>query len=343
MPAHYNGDEATDEDVAKGISEVQGQDFAPQEFQGCPRQGSVLLVGEPMALFTAECTGSLQDVNEFSASIAGAELNVVVGLTRLGHQAQYVAHVGQDPFGIKIHHFLQQHGIDDSALTVDPHHSTGFMLKSKVTKGDPATAYWRSGSAASAINPQDVEGLDLSGTAIVHITGILPALSASAAAATQALMAHARREHVFLSFDPNLRPALWENAETMRSTLRDLSSQADLVLPGIGEGEELFSVSSVEEIGKAFIDNGARYVVVKDGPRGAYATDGKRSVYVPAFVVSTIVDTVGAGDGFAAGLLSALLESASFAGAMDRACAVGAMQTQVVSDNEGLPTPNLAK
>ncbi|BDR52178.1 2-dehydro-3-deoxygluconokinase [Bombiscardovia nodaiensis] len=343
MPVKGVGDGAADEDVSTMNAPVQGQDFAPEELKGRAQQGAVLLVGEPMVLFTAEQTGDLQHVQRFNASIAGAELNVAVGLTRLGRKVVYLTRVGQDPFGVKIREFLQREGIDDSQLKVDPHHSTGFMLKSKVTQGDPATAYWRAGSAASALGPSDIEQVDLSGITLLHLTGILPALSPSAAQVTRALMDKAHSDGVFVSFDPNLRPALWESQEAMCSTMRDLCSRADLVLPGIGEGEQLFGVSKIEEIGQAFVRNGAHYAVVKDGPRGAYATDGTHAVYVPAFVVSKVVDTVGAGDGFAAGLLSALLEGQTFGQAMERACAIGAMQTQVVSDNEGLPSPQELK
>ena len=123
----------------------------------------------------------------------------------------------------------------------------------------------------------------------------------------------------------------------MKQTLLSLSAKADLVLPGISEGRHLFGLDNVRDIGQAFIDNGARYAVVKDGPDGAYATDGHDGVYVPGFQVDAVVDTVGAGDGFAAGVLSALLEGRRMAEALERGCAVGAMQTQVVSDNEGLP------
>lgn len=329
----------SEEGVAAGPV-VAGEDFAPDGLVGRSQQrGAVLTVGEPMVLFTAEEVGNLRDVDEFNASIAGAELNVAVGLTRLGHPVTYMSRVGEDPFGDKVREFLHRQGIDDSALAVDPTRRTGFMFKSKVIHGDPATAYWRRGSAASAIGPSDADAVDWSKVRLLHLTGILPVLSDSAREATESFMDRACKESVFISFDPNLRPALWRSRDAMRETLCHLCSKADLVLPGLGEGRELFGASSVEEVGQAFISNGARYVVVKDGPRGAYATDGRRSVYVPAFVVAAVVDTVGAGDGFAVGLLSALLEGKSFAEAMERGCAIGAMQTQVVSDNEGLPMP----
>ena len=302
--------------------------------------GGVLLVGEAMTLFTAHETGDLASAHSFDASVAGAELNVAVGLARLGQRPVYLTKLGTDPFGERIRRFMTGNGIDTSLAARDPGHVTGFMLKSKVRRGDPAIFYYRRNSAASTITPREtLTAIDWSSIGVLHLTGILPPLSQGTMETCDALVDEARRHGAFISFDPNLRKPLWRDDGQMRRTLLSLSARADLVLPGVGEGRELFGLSDVHEIGRAFVRNGARYAVVKDGPRGAYATDGTHQVSVPGFVVDHVVDTVGAGDFFAVGLLSPLLEGCSIAVAMERGCAVGAIQTQFVSDNEGLPTP----
>ncbi|OZG68022.1 sugar kinase [Bifidobacterium eulemuris] len=303
------------------------------------RPGKVLLVGEAMGLFTAGEEGPCSQVGAFGASVAGAELNVAIGLRRLGQDPLYMTKIGDDPLGERIRLFMEANQLDTSLVELNRERHTGFMMKTKESVGDPKTYYFRKNSAASTIGAGDVRALDLSGVSVLHLTGILPPLSESCLAASKELLCAARANHMFISFDPNLRPVLWRDAETMRSTLRSLASHADLVLPGIGEGVELFGVERVEDIAQAFLDNGSRVVVVKDGPRGAYVSDGKRSAYVPGFVVDHVVDTVGCGDGFAAGVLSGLLEGLTVEAAVERGCALGAIQTQHVSDNEGLPTP----
>ena len=303
------------------------------------RPGRVLLVGEAMALFGACEEGDLSEVRGFVASTAGAELNVAVGLRRLGGEPMYMTRLGCDPFADRIVGFMRANGLDGSLVVRDGSRPTGFMLKSRVSHGDPVTFYRRAGSAASAISPADVQAVDWRGVSVLHLTGILPPLSQTALEASYALVKAAREQGVFVSFDPNLRPALWPDADTMRDTLRELAAQADLVLPGLAEGRELFGAETPEAVARAFLDNGARAVVVKDGPRGALAATGTGSVYVPGFVVGRVVDTVGCGDGFAAGVLSALLEGQSLDRAAVRGCALGAIQTQHESDNEGLPTP----
>ncbi len=300
--------------------------------------GKVLLVGEAMGLFTAGEEGPCSQVGAFHASVAGAELNVALGLKRLEQQPLYATKLGDDILGERIMHFMRGNDLDTSRVTLDNSHPTGFMMKSKEREGDPKTYYFRKGSAASTIDSDFVRNLDMTGLSVLHLTGILPPLSPSCLEASDELITTARKHDLLVSFDPNLRPALWNDANTMRNTLRRLASHADLVLPGIAEGRELFGAGSLEETAQAFLDNGSRMVVVKDGPRGAYATDGNQSIYVPGFVVDHVVDTVGCGDGFAAGVLSALLEGKELGAAVERGCALGAIQTQHVSDNEGLPT-----
>ncbi|MCH9276077.1 sugar kinase [Bifidobacterium amazonense] len=308
------------------------------------RPGKVLLSGEAMGLFTAGTEGPCSRVGVFQASVAGAELNVAIGLKRLGVEPLYLTKLGDDVLGERIKYFMDDNRLDESLVTYDADHHTGFMFKSKESHGDPKTYYFRKDSAASTIGADDIKALETTGklddVTVLHLTGILPPLSEATLEASHELIRLARRHGMFVSFDPNLRPALWKSADVMRDTLRRLASQSDLVLPGIGEGRELFGVEQVEDIAKAFLDNGAKAVVVKDGPRGAYAADcNGNAARVPGFVVDHVVDTVGAGDGFAAGVLSALLEGGNVAEACERGCALGAIQTQFVSDNEGLPTP----
>jgi 2-dehydro-3-deoxygluconokinase len=97
----------------------------------------IMLVGEPMGLFIATELGALDAVSSFSAAVAGAEFNVAVGLSRLGHTACYLTKFGNDPFGRRVLHTMEQNGISSDLVTFSEEHATGFMLKSKVQAGDP--------------------------------------------------------------------------------------------------------------------------------------------------------------------------------------------------------------
>lgn len=141
-----------------------------------------------------------------------------------------------------------------------------------------------------------------------------------------------------LSFDPNLRPTLWRSPEEMRTTLNALAAQCDWVLPGVAEGGFLTGHTQPERIAAHYRELGAKLVVVKLGPQGAYYDGETGSGYVAPFSVSHVIDTVGAGDGFAVGLISALLEGRSIAAAVSRAAWIGARAVQVLGDTESLPT-----
>lgn len=297
----------------------------------------VLLVGEPMGLFIAQEEGPLDAVSSYTTAIAGAEYNVAVGLRRLEHKVGYLTKLGRDPFGKRILAGMKENGIGTELTGFSDEKTTGFMLKSKTSHGDPEIFYFRKGSAASTLSPEDVRDLDLSGYGVLHMTGISPALSDSCRAAVLTLMERARAEGLFLSFDPNLRPQLWPSQAAMAEFINRAAGMCDLFLPGIAEGCLLTGLDAPEDIASFYRERGAKTVVIKLGPQGAYAFDGENRFQVEGFPVAHVVDTVGAGDGFAVGVLSGLLEGLPLSEAVRRGNAIGAIQVMSVGDNEGLP------
>ena len=297
----------------------------------------VILFGEPMVMFVAKTTGKLHEVEEFTRLLAGAEVNVAIGLTRLGHSVSYVTKLGTDPFGTYIENKLNTEGIH-TQITKDENHFTGYQLKNKVLEGDPEVFYYRKNSAASCMTEEEVENLDFTGAKLLHITGIPPALSQSCRNATYRLIEKAREHNMVVSFDPNLRPTLWESKSVMLRTINDLASRADIVLPGTGEGLVLMGSEDPKEIAAYYRGIGAKTVIVKAGADGAYVESENESRFFKGYKVEQVVDTVGAGDGFAVGVLSAYLEGLSLEEMVNRGNAIGSIQVSVASDNEGLPT-----
>jgi len=299
---------------------------------------NILLVGEPMGLFIAQEEALLEDVHLFAASVAGAEFNVAVGLSRLGHSVGYMTKLGNDPFGRRIVKAMEQNRIGTSLITYSDNHATGFMLKSKTNRGDPDIFYYRKNSAASTITTADLEKIDLAHYDGLHITGILPALSASALEATQYLMEKAKAAGITIFFDPNLRPSLWSNRSTMVQELNRLAVLANYVLPGCKEGGILCGTEEPEKIADFYLSRGVNTVIVKIGPKGAYAATKEGDFCSPTYHAEKIVDTVGAGDGFAAGVISGVMEALPLEEAVQRGNAIGTLQVMNASDNEGLPT-----
>jgi 2-dehydro-3-deoxygluconokinase len=244
---------------------------------------------------------------------------------------------------------FMKEGIDCSEVTLVPGARTGFMFKGRVDDGsDPPIEYHRQGSAASLMGPNDLPLTWLQTARHLHVTGVFAALTPATLAATQTAMATVRAQGGSISFDPNLRPALWASEAHMRSTINALAAQADWVLPGLDEGRLLTGCNMPEEIAQFYLDQmkatshaspRGQGVVVKLGADGAYfVTAASTQGYVPAFPVAKVIDTVGAGDAFAVGIISALLEDLSVTQAVQRATWMGARAVQVRGDSEGLPT-----
>lgn len=300
--------------------------------------GKVLLFGEPMALLISDTAGPLAEAGHFSRAMSGAEVNVSIGLVRLGHEVTYLTRLGDDPFGHYIEKRLRENGIGTEWLTFDSEYRTGIQLKGRAQDGqDPDTFYYRKGSAASHITAAQVKRIDLSGIDHVHVTGIPPALSESAREASFCLMARARARGIYTSFDPNLRPCLWTSEEEMRQVINELSSLADMVLPGRAECRILCRTDDMDEAADFYQNTGVKTVIIKNGSRGAYVRDGNESFQIPGYRVEKVIDTVGAGDGFAAGVISGRLEGLSMPEMVRRGNAIGALQVMNIGDNEGLP------
>ena len=300
----------------------------------------VLTAGEALVLLAAEMPGALEDVDRFRRFSAGAELNVAIGLARLGLRVGYLSRVGDDAFGRFLRAVMAREGLSCELVAIDATRSTGFMLKSLAgSDSDPVIDYYRRGSAASAMDANDLARLAPTGARHVHLTGILPALSAGCRELAFALAATARSQGRCVSFDPNLRPRLWVSHEEMVGTVNALAAQADVVLPGLAEGRLLTGGRDPEDIAGFYLDLGASVVVVKLGAEGAFCADrsGLRA-HVPGIAAEHVVDTVGAGDGFAVGVLSGLLEGLSLETAVRRGNAIGARVVQFPGDSDGLPT-----
>jgi 2-dehydro-3-deoxygluconokinase len=299
----------------------------------------VVTFGEAMAMFVADEVGELSAVGRFTRRLAGAETNVATGLARLGLRVGWVSRLGDDSFGRYIRRTLGAEGVDCSRVAVDPHYPTGFQLKSKTEGGaDPIVEYFRKGSAASHLSLADFDRDYFLSARHFHATGIAPALSDS----TMEFAIHAldlmRAAGKTVSFDPNLRPSLWPSENVMVERINRLASQARWVLPGLTEGQRLTGFDQPRDIAAFYLERGAELVVIKLGPKGAYFRTAALEDTVPGVPVARVVDTVGAGDGFAVGVISALLEELSIGEAVARGNRIGAFAIQVAGDMEGLPT-----
>ncbi len=301
------------------------------------REHDVLCFGETMAMFVAEQAGDLASVGQFGKRIAGADSNVAIGLARLGFKVRWLSRVGDDSLGRFVLDSLCREGLDCSAVEVDASYPTGFQLKARCDDGsDPAVEYFRRGSAASRLSPALIRPGWLQARHL-HATGIPLALSAGCRALSHALVDGMRDAGRSISFDPNLRPSLWPDQGSMVRETNALAAKADWVLPGLEEGRQLTGQHTPADIAAFYLDLGVTRVVIKLGEAGAYFRSAEGEGLVAPVPVSRVVDTVGAGDAFAVGVLSALLEGRPMAEAVARGNWCGSRAVQSRGDMEGLP------
>ncbi|GAA3598604.1 sugar kinase [Gibbsiella greigii] len=300
----------------------------------------VVTLGEAMAMFVAAQPGDLAEVETFTKRIAGAELNVAIGLSRLGLNVGWVSRVGNDAFGRFTLQQLKKEGVNAHCVTVDGHYPTGFQMKSKAQDGtDPIVEYFRKGSAASHLSTADFDRDYFGRARHLHLSGVAAALSGSSLALCHYAAREMRAMGKTISFDPNLRPVLWPSQAVMIAQLNALAFAADWVLPGLKEGQILTGQSTPEGIADFYLEHGVQAVLIKTGPEGAwFKTAAGDQAVVPAVKVSNVVDTVGAGDGFAVGAISALLEGKTLKQAVQRGNKIGSLAIQAIGDSEGLPT-----
>ncbi|KEH93822.1 sugar kinase [Clostridium novyi] len=296
----------------------------------------VLTFGESMIVFDPDSNGPLRYVNRFNKCIGGADSNVAIALARLGHKSAWFSKLGNDEFGKYIQNTIRGEGVDVSRLKFTNESSTGILFKERFGSEDPNIYYYRKNSAASKFSVDDLDLEYIKQAKIIHITGITPALSQSTKDVVFKVLDIAKKNSITVSFDPNIRLKLW-TLEEARPVLLDIAKMSDIVFPGISEGKMLLGTSDEKEIATKFIQMGSKIVAVKLGAYGCYVANKDNGVYVKGYSIDKPIDTVGAGDGFAAGFISGVLKNLDIEKCGMYGNGVGAMATLVQGDMEGFP------
>lgn len=264
-------------------------------------------LGEAMIMFAGDPGVPLEDVETFRRSVGGAECNVAGGLAGLGIATSWISRLGDDGFGRHVLRDLQARGVDVRGVQADPDRPTGLYVKHSMD-GRSRMHYYRSGSAASAMDPAFL-GLPavlerLAGAELVHTTGITAAISETAAEMLGRL-AELRDSYGFkLSVDLNWRPALWRDKDT--EPLWRLLRAADVVLIGADEAQVFAGTSDPTEL-RELLGSRPTLVMKNDAHTALVLEPDGRRTEVPALTVE-VVEPVGAGDAFAAGFLAATLQ-----------------------------------
>ncbi|MFF0265081.1 sugar kinase [Kribbella sp. NPDC004536] len=266
---------------------------------------AAICLGEAMIML-AGGAGPLADVEVFKRSVGGAECNVAGGLAALGVPTGWISRLGDDGFGQHVLRDLQARGVDVGGVELDPVRPTALYVKES-DGGRSRMHYYRSGSAAAALAPAFLDRPEvrerLAQAKLVHTTGITAAISASSSDMLERLATEPR--DFLLSVDLNWRPVLWRERDP--EPLWRLLKAADIVLIGADEAEVFAGTGDADALYELI---GAPTLVVKDDSNAAIVLESGGRTEVPALSVD-VVETVGAGDAFAAGFLAGTLQGLS--------------------------------
>ncbi|MGI5377874.1 PfkB family carbohydrate kinase [Streptomyces sp. CA-251387] len=223
-----------------------------------------------MVTFLPSRPGRLADVPSFERGIGGAESNVVCGLAAAGHAVRWVSRVGADGFGDHLVEAIGEYGVDVSAVRRDPVRPTGVYFRTAGDRGTDAheVAYYRAGSAASAMSVENVDLEAVRAGRVLHLSGITAALSEGCLGLMRELTGPGAGRPL-VSFDVNYRPGLWRDADGP-AVLLELARGADIVFVGVDEAEEAWGVAGGPEAIRGLLPEPG-VLVVKHGGVGATA------------------------------------------------------------------------
>lgn len=300
----------------------------------------IVTLGETMVCFEAEEWGPLRHVHFFSKWAGGAETNFAIALARLGHSVGWISQLGDDEFGRYIYKKIKGEGVDVSQVKFDREMPTGIFFMEKETPSKFKCYYYRKGSAASRISPNNLNHAYIAKAKLLYLTGITPILSSSCEKAAKTAVQIAKSAKTKILFDPNIRLKLL-SADKIRKKLLFFIKNADYFLPSEEEFKLLMNKGNLHLAIKKVFSYGVKTVVVKLGEKGAMLIDSSgKQISHPGYHQNFVVNTIGAGDAFDAGFACGLLRGMNFSDSLKVANALGAFATLGKGPYQTLPTFN---
>ncbi len=296
----------------------------------------VITIGDAMITLNPSSKGPMRFVNTFERKVGGAELNFVIGCSRLGLKSGWISALGKDEFGRYIANFVRGEGIDTAEVQHVDGYPTSLNFKEISEGGSGRTFYYRYNSPTTVITEETLNEDYIKNAKILHVTGVFAAVDKKNPGVLKKAIKIAKKHGVKVSFDPNLRLKLW-TLEEAKETLLQILPDVDIVLSGDEEAELLFGKHSIEEYIEIFKNYGVSTVVLKRGENGSVGYQDGELIKASPVKPKIVADTVGAGDGFNAGFIYSYLNNSSLEDSLKFANLVGSMVVSVSGDNEGLP------
>ena len=255
----------------------------------------IVAMGELLIDFTPGGTNS-KGMKIFTQNPGGAPANVLAMNARLGGKAAFIGKVGQDTFGTFLRDVLIGEGIDTSGLVLDPTAPTTLAFVHLDEKGDRSFSFYRSPGADQMLTPEEVALHLIDDCGVFHFGSVSLTHDPSRSAVFHAAE-YAKKQCRLVSFDPNIRPMLWEDVEDTRIQTEHAMQYADILKVSEEEMAFLTGTQDLDAGSKCLLDKGMALVLVSLGEQGAYYRNHRSFGCVSSYPVNA-VDTTGAGDAF---------------------------------------------
>lgn len=268
----------------------------------------VVTLGEALIDFVPTVSGvTLTEAPAFQKAPGGAPANVAAGLAKLGVACAFLGKVGDDPFGHFLEETLVQTGVDARGMVFSHEARTALAFVSLHADGEREFMFYRHPSADMLYIPEEV-AIDLINNARIFHFGSISLISEPSRSATLTALDAAKTSGVLISYDPNLRLALWPHAAAAKQGMLSVWERANLIKVSEEELEFLTGLVDIDAAVNTLWHPQLRLMIVTLGKSGCRYFTANCSGNVPGYAVKA-VDTTGAGDGFVAGLLYGLLQT----------------------------------
>jgi fructokinase len=263
----------------------------------------IVTMGESLIDFLSTEKGVLiENTTSFTVAPGGAPANVAAAVAKLGGSAGFIGKVGKDSFGSMIRHALLDVGVNIDLLIMDKSVNTTLAFISIKKDGEPDFTFYRNRCGADlALKPDEIEKSYIEDLNILHF-GSLNFSGEPLRSATIAAMETARGLNKILSFDPNLRPSLWDNQRRAKSEMKNGLQYADIVKLTDVELEFITGAKNLSRGTDMILKYGPRMVFVTRGKESCFFNNGDIFFEYPTFKVQ-LVDATGAGDAFVGAIL----------------------------------------
>ena len=295
------------------------------------KQNDLLCVGELLIdLIGSDYSESIKN-QSFYPYFGGSPANIAMNAKRLGINTEIVACVGADRFGDFLIEHIQQANLSTDYI-VRSEHATSMVVLNR-SQSTPIPIFYRHADFQLIYSP--IIKQIIANSSILHLSS-WPASKMQASQCINEMIEDARKENIFIGFDPNYHPSVWDEGEASKDFLFEVIAKVDVIKPSLDDAERIFGPGDASTQLDRFLDKGAKLVILTLGADGALISNGQQKQYFPT-LATEVIDTTGAGDAFWSGFYAGIISQLTLLDSIQLGLAVSAYKLRYVGAITPLP------